>query len=86
MTSRSPSSRELVGRGKGAAAALQVGEDAVAALGVQGFEVLAKKTLIIHFDLPDALSRLLVSASLSKPLSPKGGLSLNRRSFSRHGF
>ncbi len=39
---------EMVGGWIGSAVALQVGEDAVAALATQGLKVLAEKTLIIH--------------------------------------
>ena len=39
---------EVIGRGVGPAASLQIGEDAIAALGMQRLQMLAETELVIH--------------------------------------
>ena len=51
MTSRVAALAEMVARGKGAAAALEIGEDAVAAFLVQRSQMLAETGLVIHLSL-----------------------------------
>ena len=46
---------EVIRGGVGAAAALQIGEDAIAAFAVQRLEVLAKIRVVVHHSQPELL-------------------------------